>query len=128
MVSNIISDLFKDFDSKGLPLLIQNKKLAESFITCKQDVSDDILEYSENPVASIENGDVGQLLMDISTCKGRIKAFEKFLTINEKEVIAVFEGTEWDYYQLIGTLEASDMQLDTAYNELSQAQSLYYNS
>tara|TARA_Y100000310_G_C20564880_1_gene754969 strand:+ start:145 stop:894 length:750 start_codon:yes stop_codon:yes gene_type:complete len=119
---------FKDFDSKDLPLLIQNKKLAESFITCKTEIIDDINEYSEDPIASIEDGSVGQLLMDISTCKGKITAFEKFLEINEKELIAVFEGTEWDYYQLVGALEATDGQLDTTYNEFSEAQSLYYNS
>lgn len=119
---------FKDFDSKDLPLLIQNKKLAESFIACKQDISNDIIEYSEDPIASIENGNVGQMLMDISVCKGRITAFKKFLTINEKELIVVFEGTAWDYYQLIGALEATDGQLDTTYNELSEAQLLYYNS
>jgi hypothetical protein len=119
---------FKDFDSKDLPLLIQNKKLAESFIACKQDISNDIIEYSEDPIVSIENGNVGQMLMDISVCKGRITAFKKFLTINEKELIVVFEGTAWDYYQLIGALEATAGQLDTTYNEFSEAQSLYYNS
>jgi len=125
---NTLDVNFKDFDSKNLPLLIQNKKLAGDFITCKQDVSDNIIEYSEDIIDSIENGNVGQLLMDISICKGKITAFEKFLEINEKELLVVFEDTEWDYYQLVGALEATDGQLDTTYNEFSEAQSLYYNS
>lgn len=118
----------KDFDGKDLPLLIQNKKLAESFTACRDEISADLNEYSKDPIASIENGNVGQLLMDILVCKGKITAFEKFLTINEKELIAVFEGTDWDYYQLIGDLEAMDGQLDIIYNELSEAQSIYFKS
>jgi len=85
-------------------------------------------ECAEDIIDSIENGNVGQLLMDISICKGKITAFEKFLEINEKELLVVFEDTEWDYYQLVGALEATDGQLDTTYNEFSEAQSLYYNS
>lgn len=124
---NTLEVKLEDFDSKNFPLLIQNRKLAEPYLACKQEISDDIIEYSEDPIASIENGDVGQLLMDISMCKGRITAFKKFLTNNE-ELIVIFEGTAWNYYELIGSLEAIDGQFDTIYNEFSEAKSLYYNS